>query len=601
MAVAIVHRGWLFFRQLDYGGAVDGAFTIGYRLLDDQNELWSRRFLRAKDGLQPSMEAAKALLATAISELFATSRVSADDITFTPAVRSRESTASPSGTLAILAQQCATAGGCRFAPQLIRKEPHESLHSPPKSVPRRMEILEAANFRSQKVATSRVIVVDDLITSGLTLSYSAKAIKALNPNVRVFGLAWVNTSICAILEKTIMILPTDTFPTNGTSSGRPTTGGELMTRDPSSLNEAQLLLSLMRLRGMKSRRALELFEASANDPDGMSLGHLFQSIAEEWSGDSSVHELTWKQVGRQLQKTCDAEIQILPFHSPDYPDRLRNIGDPPVVLFAKGTIAALHAPASIAIVGTREPTSIGERAAERAGGIAAQAGVAVVSGLALGCDTWAHQGCVDAHGIGVAVLANALNRVYPAKNTTLADRLLEHGGCLVSENPVGARLSRWDFAYRDRLQSGLADRVLVIETDVKGGTMHTVKYSRQQHRPLGCIDHPDQFLSSPKTRGNQMLIQKGTASGISDHEALRIFIGGAALPGNREAPDTEQHMGLLSLDERVEVITDAEEKSTPLSDLSSERDRYKALSSSKPADGATQGKQLPMTLGENQC
>ena len=374
-----------------------------------------------------------------------------------------------------------------------------------------------------------------------------------------------------------------------------------MTYDPLCEQDAQILLSLSRLKDMKNRKALELFESVTDKRDQMPPWDLFLSLAENWSGFSSTHELLWQQVDRQLQRTCDAGIQVVPFSSPSYPERLRHIGDPPVVLFAKGAIEALHAPASVAIVGTREPTSIGERAAERAGRIAAEAGVAVVSGLALGCDTRAHQGCVDAHGIGVAVLANALNRVYPAENTTLADQLLEHGGCLVSENPVGARLSRWDFAYRDRLQSGLADRVLVIETDVKGGTMHTVKYSRQQHRPLGCIDHPEQFLSAPKTRGNQMLIQKGTASGISNHEALLIFISGATLPENREPSDPEGHKGFLSLDERVEVITDTAGRSTPPSDLFPERDRFNAASPSNPSDAPPQGEQLPMALGESQC
>ena len=236
-----------------------------------------------------------------------------------------------------------------------------------------------------------------------------------------------------------------------------------MTYKESDLSDARVLLSLIRLKGTKNRRALELLQSTSNEESHPTPKEHFLSIARKFSGPLTTHDLVWQQIGRHLERTSNAGIQVLPFHSPDYPERLRYIDDPPVVLFAKGAIEALHAPASVAIVGTREPTTLGECAAEKAGLLAAEAGVTVVSGLALGCDTKAHEGCINAHGIGIAVLANALNRVYPAANSGLADQLLEHSGCLVNENPVGTKLSRWDFAYRDRLQSGLSDRVMMID------------------------------------------------------------------------------------------------------------------------------------------
>jgi DNA processing protein len=373
-----------------------------------------------------------------------------------------------------------------------------------------------------------------------------------------------------------------------------------MTYDTPSLQDAQVLLSLVRLKGIRNQKALELFASSKDGQDQMAPWDLFLFLAEEWAGSSSTHELTWQQVDRQLQRTCEAGIEVIPFPSPDYPDRLRQIDDPPVVLFAKGNIKALCEPASVAIVGTREPTSLGERAAERAGWLAAEAGVMVVSGLALGCDTKAHQGCADAGGIGIAVLANALNRVYPAENSDLAYHLLDQGGCLISENPVGAKLSRWAFAYRDRLQSGLADRVLVIETDVKGGTMHTVKYSRQQRRPLGCIDHPQEFLSAPKTRGNQMLIQNGTAAAISDSESLSSFIVGTPFPADPHAQDREAREGFLPLEEKFDAVTNVQAGSELAAGSLSEGDGVDG----NPASGAAappEGEQLPMALGGSQC
>ena len=295
-------------------------------------------------------------------------------------------------------------------------------------------------------------------------------------------------------------------------------------------SDAQMLLSLARLKGVENRKALELFASVAEKRDYSDLRQTFLSLADEWFGPSSQHERAWDQSECRLQQSRDAGIRVVPFFDDDYPDRLRHIGDPPVVLFVKGEVEALHAPRSVAIVGTREPTDFGQRAAITAGKLAAEAGVAVVSGLALGCDARAHQGCVEADGIGIAVLAHGLDRIYPAANRDLASRLLDCGGCLVSESPVGVRPSRWAFAYRDRIQSGLSDRVLVIETDVKGGTMHTVEYSRRQLRPLGCISHPEQFLAESKTRGNQKLIVEGSAIGISDPEELGVFIKGIPFP-----------------------------------------------------------------------
>ena len=258
-----------------------------------------------------------------------------------------------------------------------------------------------------------------------------------------------------------------------------------MTYDAGSLQDARILLSLARLKRVRNRKVLDLFCSAAERRNNLTPRDVFLSLAEEWSGVSSTYERAWEESGFRLQRTCDAGIQVIPFFGSEYPKRLRQIDDPPVVLFVKGEIQALHASESIAIVGTREPTPLGECAAERAGKLAAEAGVAVVSGLALGCDTKAHQGCVDANGIGVAVLANGLDRVYPAGNRDLANQILDCGGCLVSESPVGTKLTRWAFAYRDRIQSGLSDRVLVIETDVKGGTMHTVKYSPTAAAGLG--------------------------------------------------------------------------------------------------------------------
>ena len=235
-------------------------------------------------------------------------------------------------------------------------------------------------------------------------------------------------------------------------------------------------------------------------------------------------DAVWHTGEQQVEEAYEAGLKVLSYFDDEYPERLRDIPDPPSVLFVRGRLEALHETGMLAVVGTREPSPYGARVAFRAGERAAEKGVAVVSGLALGCDTRAHEGCVSKLGTGVAVLAHGLDRVYPAKNRELADLLLESGGCWVSEYPLGTKPARGAFVERDRIQSGLANGVLVIETDVKGGTMHTVRYSKEQRRQLACIGHPEQWWHHPKTRGNRKLIEAGEAIPIGDPEAFMKFL-----------------------------------------------------------------------------
>ena len=233
----------------------------------------------------------------------------------------------------------------------------------------------------------------------------------------------------------------------------------------------------------------------------------------------------WATALRQVELCEDTGVHVLSFLDSGYPDRLRQIPDPPVTLYVKGSLDALNPDDSVAIVGTREPTEFGMRAARVSGSMAARMSTVVVSGLAKGCDTWAHKGCIDANGTGVVVLAHGVDSIYPAENRGLASELLDTGGCWVSEYPVGSRPARWSFAERDRIQSGLSDAVLVVETDVKGGTMHTVTAAKRQNRALACIAHPDKLLSESATRGNQVLIGEG-AYPISKREHFAMFVWG---------------------------------------------------------------------------
>ncbi len=150
-------------------------------------------------------------------------------------------------------------------------------------------------------------------------------------------------------------------------------------------------------------------------------------------------------------------------------------------------------------------------------------GDVVVSGLAIGCDQYGHEGCVKVHGKSVAVLPCGLDKVYPAKNKNLAQKILDNNGCLISEYPIETKVFKNFFIERDRLQSGLSDGVIVVETDIKGGTMHTVGYTLDYKRVLACYKHPDRYLNEPKTFGNQKLIKEKKAISLSNNLELEEF------------------------------------------------------------------------------
>lgn len=296
---------------------------------------------------------------------------------------------------------------------------------------------------------------------------------------------------------------------------------------------AVALLALMKLQGVGRRKAMQV----AGDPRPDATWAEFLDIVLEHAQrerlPTSELRVAWSKAEEQLEKSADAGIAAYSIHDAGYPVQLKHIPDPPAVLYVKGNREALDTP-SVAVVGTREPTPYGEEVARRAGRAAAERGLTVVSGLAHGCDTLAHEGTVDARGTGVAVMAHGLEKVYPAANRSLADRILELQGCLVSEYPIGMQPARTAFAERDRIQSGISSAVLVIETDVKGGTMHTVRFAQSQKRPLACVDHPPKWRGEDKTQGNQLLIRERRATPIADSVALSGFFDRVAAPAAAE-------------------------------------------------------------------
>ena len=195
---------------------------------------------------------------------------------------------------------------------------------------------------------------------------------------------------------------------------------------------------------------------------------------------------------------------IISYDCPAYPDILKRIPSPPIVLYAVGDIDVLHTH-QLAIVGSRNPTQSGKEAAYEFSKYLAQVGLTVTSGLALGVDTAAHQGALAAAGLTIAVAATGLDRVYPAQNRTLARELVREG-VVVSEMPIGTRPRPEFFPRRNRIISGLSIGTLVVEAALHSGSLSTARHAMQQNREVFGIPGS---IHSPLSRGCHALIRQG--------------------------------------------------------------------------------------------
>jgi DNA processing protein len=188
----------------------------------------------------------------------------------------------------------------------------------------------------------------------------------------------------------------------------------------------------------------------------------------------------------EAAKAAANGIQMVTVDDPEYPARLRQIYDPPLALYVRGDIAAISHP-GIAIVGTRHPTPYGMGMAERLGCDLAAHGLAIISGLARGVDTFAHRGAVSAKGKGIAVFGTGADVIYPKENTRLADQILSLGGTLISEFPLGTFAAPQNFPIRNRIISGMSFGVLVVEAAEYSGTRITARCALEQNREVFAV------------------------------------------------------------------------------------------------------------------
>ncbi len=198
-----------------------------------------------------------------------------------------------------------------------------------------------------------------------------------------------------------------------------------------------------------------------------------------------------------------------------YPVLLRQIPDPPVVLFYRGTLPPPDA-FCLALVGTRRPSPYGRQVADWLASELAAAGAVIVSGFARGIDATAHQAALRAGKPTIAVLGNGVDVIYPAEHRRLYGQILEHG-CLLSEYPPGTKPERYHFPERNRLISGLARGVIWVEGTERSGARLTVQHALEQNREVFAV--PGR-IDNPLSRGPHQWIREGCAKLVSSPEDI---------------------------------------------------------------------------------
>lgn len=203
-----------------------------------------------------------------------------------------------------------------------------------------------------------------------------------------------------------------------------------------------------------------------------------------------------------------------------YPQRLLHIKNFPPKLFALGNIDLLNANCIIAIVGSRKSTEYGRKVATEFASELGKKGICIISGMAVGIDGIAHNAAIAEPGKTIAVLGGGFNHIYPPENEWLFHKILEKGGCIISEHSPETEPDRSKFPIRNRIISGVSDGVLVVEAFVKGGSTITAKYAKQEGKPVYAVPNGIYCTTSG---GPNRLIQEGATLVTKPSQIIEDF------------------------------------------------------------------------------
>lgn len=308
------------------------------------------------------------------------------------------------------------------------------------------------------------------------------------------------------------------------------------------LEERLALTAMNMVTGMGAVTARRLIESFGSAADALSASENdLIAVPGIGKAKAKVFAESFRKVDPLAEEDAASRlgIRIISWEDPDYPARLKSIYDPPLVLYVCGDLAAFRQTA-VAMVGTRNPTHYGIETAHRFAYQLASAGLTVVSGMARGIDASSHRGALDSGGRTIAVLGGAINCFYPVENRELGRKVMQNGGLIISEYPLGRQPDRQTFPMRNRIISGLSQAVIVVESSLHSGTMITVDQALEQGRIVMAV--PGR-IDSPASQGCHSLIRNGAKlvgcvdDVLDEIRDMPLFsAGGLPFPASRATP-----------------------------------------------------------------
>ena len=262
----------------------------------------------------------------------------------------------------------------------------------------------------------------------------------------------------------------------------------------------------------------------------------------------------------QILSDCDSRgIAIYTLQDADYPERLRQIPDPPAVLYVRGKLPPVDDLACVAVVGTRRTSPYGARMAQRIGAEIAGAGGVVVSGFAAGVDSAAMEGALRAGGLVVGVLGTAVDEVYPKSSRPLFDQCAVTGA-IVSEYPPRMRTQPWNFKERNRILSGLSLGVVVVEAPARSGSLVTAGHALEQNRDVFAVPGN---ADAPACAGTNRLLRQGAVPVMSGNDVMEHYRSDFAPVEAKERPiqlkkeiDKGQDLLYIDLVEKIQGLAE---------------------------------------------
>lgn len=281
-----------------------------------------------------------------------------------------------------------------------------------------------------------------------------------------------------------------------------------------NLEEKRYWIWLSLIKNLGPKRKLKLLELYQN-PEKIYKLTKEELLKIEGIGEETVKNIIFSKNERLLDYHIkymkENNIDIIHIYGEDYPQILKQIYDPPISLYIKGNKEILNNK-NIGIVGCRECTDYGKKAAKYFAYNLAKENINIVSGLAKGVDSYAHLGCLSTYkenqncGKTIAVVGNGLDIIYPKENIELANEIIKSGGAIISEYPCGTKPDKMNFPARNRIISGISSGIIVVEAKEKSGTLITVDFALEQGRDVFVVPGN---INSINSVGTNDLIKQG--------------------------------------------------------------------------------------------